>query len=276
MNEYPITTTYKIIGQLMAAALIVCGIIVINMFHTAKPSGQGPLIVMGTIITLLGGWLMYGATRLCLTVDDDAVRVRGALGNRELPMGEIDGYRYGDKNRFLLVSKNGKGFIIPDYIAQRDELIEWIESRYGDVDARERATETKVVLQDERYGATEEERKMALKKARTMALILNPISIAISICLLFFQHFEPTLYVVYALPWIAIYLTWRSNALIRLSIRKSSPRCSCLRSPHCAKPSIWRSRRPWSLSFLSLLRGSMALARQPHLTPSSTGVPHRR
>ena len=223
MTEYPITPAYKILGQLLAAALIVCGIIVINTFRTAVPSGQAPLIVMGTIIALLGGWLMYGATRLCVTVDDDAVRVRGALGKRELPVGEIDGYRYGDKNRFYLVRKNGRGFIIPDYLSQRDELIEWIRSRYGDVDARERAAETKELLQDERYGATEEDRKATLKKARTIAWICNPASVVLSVFLLWLPGDGSMFYLLYAIPWVAILLTWRSNGMIRLSARKSTP-----------------------------------------------------
>lgn len=228
MNEYPITPTYKIIGQLFGATVVIAGIYIINTSHTAVPSGRVPLIIMGTAILLLGCWLLYGATRLCLIVDDDAVKVRGALGSRELPLSEIDGYRYGDKGRFLLVRKNGRGFIIPDYIAQRDELIEWIKSRYGDVDARERAEETKIVLQDERYGATKEERKAALQKTRTIAWILNPISIVISFCLVFFQTVRPLLYIVYALPWVGIFLTWRSNDMIRLSVKKSTPHPSLL------------------------------------------------
>jgi hypothetical protein len=229
MKEYPITPVYKVIGLLLAAAMILGGILFIKRaFDFDSPNQVYPLLIVGGLFVLIGAWLLIGVTRLCVTVDDDMVRVNGALGKRELPISEIDGYRSGDKNRFFLVQKNGKGFVIPDYINERDELIQWIKSRYGDVDARQREAETKLLLEDERYGTTEEDRRLALRNARIISWTGSAVGFALFFLLLFAQDYRPIQFLALAAPWAAIFLTWRSKGLIRLSMVKSSPYPSLL------------------------------------------------
>ena len=227
MNEYPIAPVAKALGYLFAAACFFGGIYLLYLaFHGGPINATAPILIVGILLIALGVCFYRGVNRLLVTVDDKVLTVRDLFRNNEIQLNEIDGYRRGDKNAFLLVPKDGgKAIAIPSSLRDRKELIEWIQERYEDVDARERAVETEILLEDDRYGQTREEREAALKKAKLSAFVAYIAALVLFFWYLFYpQPYELIMVLIFAAPLVAVYLTWSNKGLLRFTTKKSSPK----------------------------------------------------
>ena len=226
MNEYPIAPAAKAFGYLFAAASFLGGIYLLYLaFHGSALNSNTPALIFGIVLIPLGLSVYRGVNRLLVTVDDKVLTVRDLFRNNEIELSEIDGYRHGDKNAFLLVPKDGgKAISIPSNLRDRKMLIQWIKERYEDVDARARDAETEMLLEDDRYGQTREEREIALKKAKLSGFVTTIAALVLFFWYLFYpQPYELIMVLIFAAPPVAVYLTWSNKGLLRLSSKKSSP-----------------------------------------------------
>jgi hypothetical protein len=229
MRQYPLEQGNRIINFVGAAVLGAAAILFIDRSFAFHESRQvGPLLVLAALFIGGGFFIFFWTVRLYVAADDESIKIRTAFGSHELFFNDIDGYRTGDKGAFFLVGKDGKSVSLPKYIVDRTSLIESITSRYEDIDKRERDAETKTVLEDERYGVTMTERKKTLQNARIAGWTGNAVGIALCFFLIYFQQVAAFLYLALAAPWVAIFLTWRSRGMIRLSVKKSTPHPSVL------------------------------------------------
>ena len=226
MNEYPIAPGYKFVGLLFAAAFFFGGFFLLYYaFHMPAHGAMMACLVFGVLLIPLGAYLYREVNRLSITIDGDMLVIQRAFSTRSILLADIDGYRLGDKNAFFVVMKNGeKSLRVPDTIARRKELLTWIKEKFEDVDARERAAETEVLLEDSRYGGSREEREQRLQQARKIAMIGTGVGFALLIwSFLYPQPYEIVMLLLFVAPFAAVYFTWSFKGLLRLYSKKSSP-----------------------------------------------------
>jgi hypothetical protein len=226
MNDYPIAPGYKVLGLVFAAAFFFGGIFLLYFaFHAPTQAAMVACLIFGVSLIPLGAFLYREVNRLCITIDGDTLEITRAFSTRSIALADIDGYRVGDKNAFILVVRDGeKQLKIPDGIARRKELLAWIKEKYEDVDARERAAETKVLLEDSRYGDSREEREQNLKKARNISRIGSGVGFVLFFWFLFYpQPYDLVMVLLFVAPLVALYVTMSFKGLLRLYTKKSSP-----------------------------------------------------
>jgi hypothetical protein len=227
MNEYPISKAYKAIGLLFSAAFAIGGIYLLFLLATPDSNGaaQTAKLVFGIALLPLGYWVYRESLRLGVTVDERQLTVQHAFSSRSIGLGDIDGYRTGDKDAFLIIPKDGgKSLPLPKGISGRSDLLDWVKEKYEDVDARERAAETETLLEDEQFGASREERETTLKRAKRTAIIANGTGFVLVMwAFLYPTPFETLMIVLCVAPLVGGYFIWHYKGLMRLSSRKSSP-----------------------------------------------------
>lgn len=232
MNEYTLSPAVRILGFLFGTTAMIAGIYIFYYVstHVVAHNSTIPFLFIAVMMIFTGYCVIRSCQRLRIIISDSDITVRTAFKTDEIELPYIDGYRRGDKNAFYLVSKiDGKSIQIPGNFRGRKEFINWIELHYEDVDARAREAETGVLLEDERYGQTREDREAALEKAK----IVGKTSVAVGFILIFWimifpEPYPVPVYLALAAPWVAVYLTWSFKGLLRLSSTKKSPYPSAL------------------------------------------------
>jgi hypothetical protein len=227
MNEYPIGPGYKFVGLLFAAAFFFGGFFLIYYaFHTPKRELMTLFLILGVLLIPISAWCYRETIRLRVTIDGDMLVLQQAFSTRSITLSDVDGYRIGEKNAFFLVMKNGeKPLQLPGGLARREELLTWIKEKYEDVDARERAAETEVLLEDSRWGGSREDREQHLKKASMIGKIGAWVGVIIFFWFFLYpQPYEVVMLLLFVAPLAAVYLTGSFKGLMRLyATKKSSP-----------------------------------------------------
>ena len=151
--------------------------------------------------------------------------IQHAFSTQSVALADIDGYRVEEKNEIFLVTKNGeKSLTLPDGIARRKELVAWIKEKYEDLDAREKAAETIVLLEDSHYGGSRGDREQNLQKAGKISKIGTGVGFVLFLwCYLYPQPYGLVMLLSFVSPLIAGYITWSFKGLMRLYSKKSSP-----------------------------------------------------
>jgi len=107
-------------------------------------------------------------------IDQDRVYSISVFGNRSLLLEEIKGYRTDDKYIYIEPKEKGKRKVkISNYYSKTEEIIEWLDMYYPDLNALAVQEEEAAILQDVELGRTVEEREEKLNFARKMATGLN-------------------------------------------------------------------------------------------------------
>lgn len=182
-------------------------------------------LIVGVSLIPPGVWLYREVGRLRITIDGDMLVMQHAFSTRSVALADIDGYRVGEKSEFFLVIKNGeRSFSLPTSIARRKELLDWIKEKYEDVDARAKAAETKILLEDSRYGGSREEREQNLQKAARIGKIGSGAGFVLLIwAFVYPRPYDLLMTLLFVAPLVAAYLTWSFKGLMRLYSKKSSP-----------------------------------------------------
>jgi len=182
------------------------------------------LFLSALVIGCIGlAWL--DAVRTLVSVDELAISVTRVFKSRAARLQDIDGYRTGDKDSFSIELKdNGKTLRIPQYLERRKELIGWIKERYQDLDERERMEETAVLLEDNRFGVTREDREARLAMAKKFDVGATAIGIGLLIWSIAYPRpFETLMILLFIAPWLAVGITWYFKGLLKLYKLKKSP-----------------------------------------------------
>ena len=226
MNDYPIAPGYKFLGLFFAAAFFFGGLFLLYYaFHTPTRDTMMICLIVGVSLIPPGVWLYREVGRLCVTIYGDMLVINHAFSTRSIALADIDGYRVGEKNEIFLIIKNGEeSLTLPGNIVRRKELVAWIKEKYEDVDARERAAETIVLLEDSRYGGSREEREQNLQKAGRISKKGAVVGVVLFFwCYLYPEPYELVMLLLFVSPLVAGYITWSFKGLVRLYSKKSSP-----------------------------------------------------
>ena len=225
MKEYPMSKARKVFCYIfMLVFWAGAGFLVYRAFLTTTLGTLLALVFFGIVCFFIGVYLVWEVRVMLVTLDDQVLTQRTVFGNHSISLKELDGYREGEKEFFQLVPIIGKPLQLTKSIADRKELIEWIKENYEDVDERAREQEEETLLEDERYGATREDREEALRKSRRLARMCNVAGPVIGLWGLFYpQPYELCMALAFLAPVLAVYLIWSSKGLIRFSTQKRSP-----------------------------------------------------
>lgn len=184
-----------------------------------------PLLFLAIPLAALGWFFFQVAARQSVLIDDQSLTVTNTLNSRSALLDEIEGFRSGQKNALLLDLKSGgRPLTIPGTIERRQELLDWVKERYPNIDARRAQEVTEEVLQDQRYGLTEEEREMRLQQARNIAKYATAAaSFFVLWVVMAPRPFNLLMLILLAVPLAAVGLTWYYKGLLRLYFSKSKP-----------------------------------------------------
>lgn len=225
MMEYQISKGWRIFSGLLAAALLVGGILLIVHSFNAVLGSKPAFFLMGAILSPVALYLFISSAVTRLTIDEYSITIKRAYSSRSIPLKDIEGYRRGEKDSLYIVPKDGvKSMRIPINLERRSELIEWLEEKYPDLDLIELEKETQQLLDNDRFGLTKEERKTNLARARRVAGIAWFVSAGLFTWVLIYpEPYEFLMIALLAAPLVAIYTTWYFKGLMRLTKTKSSP-----------------------------------------------------
>jgi len=185
----------------------------------------GFIIALWVAIVVFIGLAWRDAMRTLVLVDERTISVTRAFRSRSAGLQDIDGYRVGEKDRFSIQLKDsGKTLQIPQYLERRKELLGWIKERYQDLDKRERMEETAVLLEDDRFGVTREDREARLALAKKFDGGATAIGIGLLIWSIAYPRpFETLMILLFIAPWLAVGITWYFKGLLKLYKQKKSP-----------------------------------------------------
>ena len=228
LMEYRIATGQKIFFLFLAAAALFGGIyLLIHAVGNPIQTLSVFKLVTGIALIVVAVILYLEAIRQRLTIDEfsRSLTATNFYSSRTILLEEIEGYQYGAKEVFTIVLKNGgKTLRVPQGLGSRKELIAWIVERYDDLDVRWREMETGVLLENEQFGATAEDRQSRLESAKWIDKCSTIIAFVLFFwALIYPKPYELLMILLLALPWIGVFVTWRFNGLLKLYKKKSSP-----------------------------------------------------
>jgi len=172
------------------------------------------------------GFLFYRmASKQQITIDEYSITVCNGFTTNSILLDEVSGFRRGDKEGIVLVRKNReKPLSIPGTVERKKELLDWLMERFPDINAQAAAGVTAEVLHDERYGLTEEDRSRRLSQARKLTLY-SAFVVPVFFVWAFLSQRPPNLviWILMALPMMAVWLTWSYKGILRLYMSKAKP-----------------------------------------------------
>ncbi|HEY6902520.1 MAG TPA: hypothetical protein VI233_17805 [Puia sp.] len=228
--EYRIGSGEKALYLLIAAACAAGGIfLLVNTLGNWAPLRSADGFKLLGIAALSGAALLLyrEVMRLRVTVDESAesLEIVNFNSSKSYLLKEIDGYRRGAKGVFKIYLKNdGRGVDIPQGLGRREDLLEWFDQHYRDLDAVELEAETKVLLQNEEFGFTEEDRAGRLASARRWGTIGTAAGAVLFFwSLIYPKPFEIVMIILFLAPWVGAFATWKFKGLLKLYKLKNSP-----------------------------------------------------
>jgi hypothetical protein len=225
--EYRIDKRMRLFMTAVCALFALLGLAcLIQAFLPPADKQDTALVVMGAFLTLLGLFLFLQVIKSRLIINNKGVYLQEAFRTRSLLLDEIAGYGYFSKNRRLVIipkSPKQKKIIISNFMEGRRELEIWL-ARFPNLDAVKYEQEADQIFSNEQLGASESERLVRLKKARTVANAGNTVGIASLVwAWMSPQPYDWAIITAFILPWVALYISWHFKGLIRFGAQKASP-----------------------------------------------------
>ena len=230
--EYRIDKATKILYFILASfCFLFGGGLFVDALVTVGSGNRIAELAGGCLIILPGIVIVRQVYRLGLTVDNYSLTIKNAFSVRTILLTDIDGYRrisggyrWSKDHVFIVLKKGGRRIRIPQALEGRTELLRWLADNYPDIDLMENRKELEVLLENERFGATRQDRIARLQSAQK----LDKYSGIAGIVLCFWSFFDSQPYelimvVLFVMPWAAVGITWYYKGLIKLYKKKSSP-----------------------------------------------------
>ncbi len=200
--------------------------------NPAPPSGI--LLVLIPLTMCLGIFFALASFRYRLTLDQESVTLVGVILTRSLRMHDIKGRRVWTNRNGSYLAIEGKNpgdkrVVVSNYFKVDDEWRNWVAT-LPDLDDADRNSVMDEITRSAELGGSPEERLANLKNAKTTAVVLSVLAVAAGASLLLFrQRIDVRLFraidvFLVALPWIALWMHWRSPLLYSIMGGKKDPR----------------------------------------------------
>ena len=190
-------------------------------------SPSGPLLISaGCAATSL--YMALVAFRSRLVFDGARVRVQGALRTRDFDLDQVDGYRTfrSRYQSFQVICVKDRTWNVPLMKYAGDEALQGWLAGLTDLDQRDRNQLLEKIDQDQELGATPEERRGALRRAKhinMVACIVNGAAAA-AFALGPAEYRMATMLTLAVAPVAAAYMLYRQPLLYGLLKSKGDPR----------------------------------------------------
>ncbi|AEE52949.1 hypothetical protein [Haliscomenobacter hydrossis] len=172
------------------------------------------LCIAGLIDTMIGK----------VWIDDASIHAKSVFFSRSILLTEIKGFRIDDKYIYVEPkTKAQKRIKIQKYYGKIDELVEWLNERYPNLDETDAAQEYQEILNDNSFGYSQTERETAFQRAKKITSILNWTGGVIAAWVIFWPVPYPfAILSAIALPLIALVVLKRANGLIHFDEKNNS------------------------------------------------------
>jgi len=195
---------------------------VVEIFIERKEAGL--FSVLAFFFLAFTAWMVLTVLKTRLKIDDETITMQTAFTNRTLMLKDIAGYRFASYNYMYLVPKDGRRAMkISANFKDQKEIYAWVKMRYQDVDVVRQQQDREEILTNEKFGETEDDRWFNLKRANSMVTAASANALALLLWEIFYpQPYALLMILLLVAPWVAVYGTWYSRGLIRLTKRKNS------------------------------------------------------
>jgi len=187
-QEYTISTGMKIFYSLVAMAMFVFSVYLINIYN---PSVSYAVLLLPLFLAAGAVLIIVNLVKRKVIIDAHSVLCISLFSRKELGFTLIKGCRIGQKIIHIEpFSTKDPTIIIRNYIdfKKSDELAGWIKNNFKDLDSIDLKEEQQKLLQNTGLGLTEAERQETLKKAKNIAIIFNIIGLVSGFVMIFFNN----------------------------------------------------------------------------------------
>lgn len=225
-HEYGLRTGQKTAYLIFA---VVCGAVAaLSLVIGADDPHPATAIIFPAAFAASALYLAMLALRSRLIIDGTRVLVQGALRTQEFDRGDVEGYRtcQGRYQAFRVIFlKNGARKISLMSYATDDSLREWFAG-LTDLDARDREQLLSKIDADQELGATPQERRDALSRAKRMNIAAWVIDGAAAAGFVWGppQYRLAAMLILALAPVAAAYVLYRQPLLYGVFKAKSDPR----------------------------------------------------
>jgi uncharacterized membrane protein len=177
----------------------------------------------------LGGTIMftYGLVETIkgrVIIGPNSISRLSVLGTKTLDFREIKGFR-ADSNYIHIISNSNakKSIKITAYIERSDQVLDWLNNNFLELDSHEASEEEKQILTDNEFGINQQTREFRLNESRSVAKYINIVGGVTGIWLWFYpQPYLICVSVGMIVPGIALASLYFYRGLIRFDERTNS------------------------------------------------------
>lgn len=227
---------YKFPPALTIIMLVLCPLLILLFCwlpfnfaneHAVNNSSRGlawliPAICLPMILLLLYG--MLDAVKGRFVIDTHSLYSQHPFSYRELPFNQIEGYKVNDKYIIILpVSKELKKIRVSKQYKNSKEIIEWLSTRYVDLDLVNSQKQYQEIMTNDDFGFTPVERHQKLKQAKSLAWMLNAAGVLVGGWIYFFpKPYELAVGVAIIFPLVTGLLLRKYQGLLRMDMEEKS------------------------------------------------------
>lgn len=176
MREYRIAKGWMIFLYIGHSVLLAVGIFCLMIPFNESSVLLGFIVIpISLAVIVLSIYVLFETYGWTLLIFEDKIVVKSFFfGTRSLTLSEVKGYRMG-KNYISIYPLNPeyKKVHISYLIRNRDEVNQWLEKLFPDLDVSEGDEEENLVIKNLAFGLTEEVRKERLGEAKSASRIMN-------------------------------------------------------------------------------------------------------
>jgi hypothetical protein len=215
-----------IIVILIVALIIVFGMLIFTSSLDDKISDIAFYVI--TLISILFiGLCLLGIRDLFVSkvvISSNYISSKNALFDRKLRVEEIKGYK--KIEHYILIFPKGKlkkRIKISDFIYDRGEIQDWLQSNFVDLNLLEGEKEEKEFYRNPEFGMSIQEKEKLLKKAQLTAKWVKNLSIAITVLafiLVKFLNKEIFVYFLVFIPLIIILIVIFFKGIVKYDEKK--------------------------------------------------------
>lgn len=226
-KEYKLAKGWAILIWIFAPGLIALfGFLGVMPFTQEKIDLTLALILtpisLGMVFLMVLG--IIDSIKSKLIIDKNQLISISVFKTKRLEFKDIKGIK-SDQNylHFIPDSIDLKRIKVSTYIGKYNQMVNWANSEFKNLDFEEIVQDTLDILQNDEYGRNTEEREYKLERTRKKTKILNTVSVIIGLGTLFFPHFYKAQILTCAfLPILGLIYLKSSKGLIKLDATTNS------------------------------------------------------
>ncbi len=223
---------WKIFFSILTFPLIIIMVAFIFMpFIQNRASNFGYVLFcsfLGVGGTLLFSYCFFAIWKSRIEIYSDRIRYIGTYKSTEILIKDIDGFKivptqYVSTLSIIPKDPKAKKIEMALLMENQKDFLEWINQNVTNLDAIKAREEINLILQDNRFGATETERNSKLQEARNWVKIFNGLGIAVSLWVMFWPYlYQYAIGSAILMPLISLSLVYRFKGIIKLDGQRNS------------------------------------------------------